>query len=225
VKAVRQHGGTFAIELFVNVALPFACYSLVQPRFGDVRGLLASSVPPILWSVAEFVRKRRVDAVSVLVLLGIALSLVAFIGGGSVKFLQLRENLVTGLIGLVFLGSAAIGKPLIYQLALAGAARQSAAAKSELEQYKDNPYFRRTMSLMTLVWGCGLLGATAIACVLVFTLSIRTYLIVSPFVGYGIMGVLALWTVWFSRRARKLGLARRAAAMAAERTGAAPTSS
>jgi hypothetical protein len=203
--------GTAAIELFVNVALPFACYSLVQPRFGDVRGLLASSVPPILWSLAEFARRRRVDAVSILVLAGIALSLVAFIGGGSVKFLQLRENLVTGAIGLVFLGSAAIGKPLIYQLAVAGAARQSAAAKTELVQLKDNPYFRRAMTFMTLVWGFGLLGATAIACVLVFTLSIRTYLIVSPFVGYGIMGALALWTFWFSRRERKRGAARRAA--------------
>ena len=211
MKFVRKNGGTFAIELVVNVGLPFACYSLVQPRFGDVRGLLASSVPPILWSLAEFVRKRRVDAVSILVLAGIALSLVAFIGGGSVKFLQLRENLVTGAIGLVFLVSAAIGRPLIYQLALATAARQSAAAKSELEQHKDNPYFRGSMTLMTLVWGFGLLGATAIACVLVFTLSIRTYLIVSSFVGYGIMGVLALWTVWFSRRERRRGSARRAA--------------
>jgi len=198
-----------AIELFVNVALPFACYSLVQPHFGDVRGLLASSVPPILWSVAEFARKRRVDAVS----------LVAFIGGGSVKFLQLRENLVTGAIGLVFLGSALIGKPLIYQLAVAGAARQSAAAKTELVQYKDNPFFRRAMTVMTLVWGFGLLGATASACVL----SIRTYLIVSPFVGYGIMGALALWTMWFSRGERKRGVARRAA-LAARSESSVPSS-
>jgi hypothetical protein len=210
VNFVRRNGGTFAVELIVNVALPYACYSLLQPRFGDVRALLGSSVPPILWSLAEFARKRRVDAVSILVLLGIALSLVAFIGGGSVKFLQLRENLVTGLIGLVFLGSAAIGKPLIYQLAVAGAARQSAAAKTELERLKDNPHFRHAMTVMTLVWGCGLLGATALACVLVFALSIRTYLIVSPFVGYGIMGALALWTVWFSRRERQRGAARHA---------------
>jgi hypothetical protein len=122
--------------------------------------------------------------------------------------LQLRENLVTGAIGLVFLGSAAIGKPIIYQLAVAGAARQSSAAADELRNLKDNVNFRRTMTFMTLVWGFGLLAATAIACVLVFTLSIKTYLLVSPFVGYGIMGLLALWTVWFSRRARRRGRVR-----------------
>jgi hypothetical protein len=208
VNAVRKQGGGFLIEIVVNVALPYGVYSLLQPRYGDVRALLASSAPPIIWSLAEFARKRRVDAVSLFVLVGIALSLVAFLGGGSVKFLQLRENLVTGAIGLVFLGSAAIGKPIIYQLAVAGAARQSSAAADELRNLKDNVYFRRTMTLLTLVWGFGLLFATAVACVLVFTLSIKAYLLVSPFVGYGIMGLLALWTVWFSRRARKRGRAR-----------------
>jgi len=208
VNAVRKQGGGFLVEIVVNVALPYAVYSLLQPHYGDVRALLASSAPPMVWSVIEFARKRRADALSLLVIAGIVLSLLAFAGGGSVKFLQLRENLVTGLIGLVFLGSAAIGKPIIYQLAVAGAARQSSAAADELRNLKDNVNFRRTMTFMTLVWGFGLLAATAIACVLVFTLSIKTYLLVSPFVGYGIMGLLALWTVWFSRRARRRGRVR-----------------
>ncbi|HEX3985678.1 MAG TPA: hypothetical protein VHX13_03625 [Acidobacteriaceae bacterium] len=59
----------------------------------------------------EFVRRRRLDAMSLRVITGIALSLLAFLGGGSVPFLQLRENIVTCLIGLVFLGSAAIIRP------------------------------------------------------------------------------------------------------------------
>ena len=223
VNAIRKRGGGLLVEVVVNVALPYAVYSLLQPRYGDVRALLASSAPPIGWSLAEFARKRQVDAVSLLVLLGIALSLLAFIGGGSVKFLQLRENLVTGAIGLVFLGSAAIGKPIIYHLAIATAARQSTSAgvvpqsasagmvsqstsaAGALVTLKDNVALRRMMTLMTLVWGFGLLAATAVACALVFTLSIQNYLLVSPFVGYGIMGVLALWTMWFSRRARMQG--------------------
>lgn len=207
---IRKNGRNVAVEVIVNVALPYACFVIAQPKFGDVRALLVSSAPPIVWSVAEFLRKRRVDALALIVLVGIALSLLAFVGGGSVRFLQLRENLVNGAIGLIFLGSAAIGKPLIYQLALAGAARRSASAKAELEGLKDNVYFRRTMTFMTLVWGLGLLAATAVACVLVFALPIATYLLVAPFVGYGIMGALALWTVWYSRLARRRGEARRA---------------
>ena len=37
---------------------------------------------------------------------GIVLSLLAFFGSGSARFLQLREKLVTVMIGLVFAGSA-----------------------------------------------------------------------------------------------------------------------
>lgn len=89
-----------------------------------MRALLASSAPPIAWSLVEFARHRRVDALSVLVVAGIVLSLLAMIGGGGPKFLQLRENLVTGIIGLAFLGSALISKPLICQRARASIRRE-----------------------------------------------------------------------------------------------------
>lgn len=203
-----------AIELCVNVALPYLVYVKTQAGIGQVHALLAASVPPILWSGIEFARKRRIDAVSLLVIAGIALSLLAFIGGGSVRFLQLRENLVTGIIGLAFLVSAAIGHPLIYQLALAQKSRQSQTEASRFESLRNNPRFRRTMTLMTLVWGFGLLFQTAVACVLVFRMSIPHYLLVSPFVSYGIIGALSIWSFWYGNRMRKRGQAAAAAAAA-----------
>src|ERR1700761_4951160 len=194
--------GNIAIEPLVNIALPYVIYVKGEAGLGQVRALLAASAPPILWSGIEFARKRRIDAVSLLVLAGIVLSLLAFLGGGSVHFLQLRENLVTGLIGLVFVGSAAIGRPLIYQLARA---RQSPAEAARFESLRDNLSFRRNMTIMTLVWGFGLLAQTGVACLLVFSLLIRHYLVVSPIVGYGMMGGLALWTFWFVKRIKRRG--------------------
>jgi hypothetical protein len=210
---IRRNGAATAIELGVNVVLPFVVYSLAKAALGDVKALLASMAPPIAWSVFEFVRRRRIDGLAILVLAGIALSLLAFAGGGSVKFLQLRENLVTAAIGLAFLLSAAIGKPLIYQLALAGAQRKSATEAAAIVALRDNVYFRRTMLVMTLVWGAGLIVQTALACVLVFAMSIQAYLVVSPILGYGTMGALALWTVWYGNRQKRIGAARRAAAV------------
>ena len=208
---IRERGAGIAIEGLVNFVLPFAIYDFARHGLGDVRALLASSAPPIAWSLFEFARRRRVDALSLLVLAGIALSLLAFIGGGGARFLQLRENLVTGLIGLVFLGSAAIGRPLIYQLARASMRRKSSAELGEFEALRDNKYFRRSMTIMTLVWGFGLIAQAAMASALVFTMSIRTYLLVSPILGYGTMGGLGLWTVWYVRRQKRRGAARRAA--------------
>jgi hypothetical protein len=219
---LRARGAAIGVEVVVNFAGPFVIFNLARHALGDAGALMASSGPPIAWSLVEFLRRRRVDALSLLVLTGIALSLLAYIGGGGVRFLQLREKLVTGLIGLIFLGSAAIGRPLIYQLAHATMMRRSQTEADELVALRDNIYFKRTMMVMTLVWGCGLVAEAVTASALVFALPITQFLLVSPVVGYGTMGALTLWTAWYARRARRLGAARRAAAEAAEALDADP---
>src|SRR3954464_2586308 len=156
-----KNGAHILCELLANVLLPFAIYSYAEAPFGAVRALLASSAPPILWSLVEFARHRRLDALSLLVLSGIVLSLLAMIGGGGVRFLQLREKLVTGVIGLVFLGSALIGKPLVYELARATKRRKSEDEALQFEALQIHAGFRRTMMVMTLVWGLGLLADVA----------------------------------------------------------------
>lgn len=212
---VRERGVGIGLEILVNFVLPFLIYDFAKKDLGDVHALMASSAPPIVWTIVEFARHRRIDALSLLVLAGIALSLLAYLGGGSVRFLQLREKLVTLTIGLVFLGSAAIGRPLIYQLARATIQRRSPHELEGFEAMRDNLFFRRTMMLMTLVWGFGLVAEAGVATALVFALSIRQYLLVGPVVGYGTMGALSLWTYWYSRRQRSKGEALRAAAQAA----------
>lgn len=208
----RANGLRLALEVLFNFALPFLIYDALRHRLGDVGALLASSAPPIAWSLIEFARRRRIDALSILVLAGIGLSLLAVVGGGSARFLQLREALVTGAIGAIFLGSAAIGRPLIYQLARASMLRKSAEEARAFENLRENAGFRRAMNVMTLVWGSGLIAQTAVACGLVLTLSIRDYLLAGPVIGYGTMGVLGLWTAWYVRRQKARG--RRAAAVA-----------
>lgn len=212
----RRGVANTAMEIVANFALPYLIYVETEGRFGQAHALMLATLPPILWSLIEFARKRRVDAVSILVIAGIALSLLAFLGGGSVRWLQLRESLVTGLIGLVFLGSAAIGRPLIYQVALASKRRESTAEAERFEGLRVHAGFRRFMTQMTVVWGLGMVVQTAIACVLVFSISIRMYLIVSPIFSYGTLGALGLWT-YFAVKRRK-----RAAAAAATVTTSIP---
>jgi len=211
---VRKNGSHFLVEALVNFILPFVIYNYAEAPLGEVRALLASSAPPILWSLVEFARHRRLDALSILVVSGIALSLLAMLGGGGARFLQLREKLVTGLIGLAFLGSGLIGKPLIYQLARASMRRKSEGDAQKFEALQVHAGFRRTMTVMTLVWGLGLLADVAVSVVLVFVLTIREYLLVNPILGYGTMGALGLWSFLYGQRAKRRGEARRAAAAA-----------
>ena len=208
---LREHGPHLAVEVLVNILLPLLVFDWARPACGEVGALIVSSAPPLVWSGVEFLRHRRADALSVLALAGIALSLLAFLGGGGVRFLQLREKLVTALIGMVFLGSVAIGRPLIYPLARAGLVRRSPGELAEFDGWRGKPVFERTMTLMTLVWGIGLVSEAAVCSALVFLLPVRTYLVVGSALGYGTMGGLGLWNVWFSRRQRRIGRALAAA--------------
>jgi uncharacterized membrane protein len=197
---IRESGFHFALEIAFNFALPLVIYDLVSPSHGDFYALLASMAPPMLWSVVEFARNRRVDALSVLIIAGIGLSLIAAFGGGDARWLQLRENIPTVIIGLVFLGSAAIGRPLIYTLTRAVLMRKS---PEEIEAFEDDKdQFHQAMMIVTLVWGFGLIASSLVSCALIFKLSIHDYLIVSPILGYATMGALAIWTALYSRRVR-----------------------
>ncbi|HZL01481.1 MAG TPA: VC0807 family protein [Caulobacteraceae bacterium] len=212
---LRANGGKAAVEVLVNFVLPFLIYRFAKHDLGDVRALIASSGPPVAWSIFELIRNRRVDALSMLVVAGIVLSLIAVAGGGSVRFLQLREKLVTALIGLVFLGSAAIRRPLIYQLARATIMRRSPSELGDFEALRDNIHFKRVMNVMTLTWGFGLVAEAGATAALVFAVPIQEYLLISPVMGYATMGALSLWTFWYGRRARRRGEARRVAEAAA----------
>ncbi|HTX49626.1 MAG TPA: VC0807 family protein [Caulobacteraceae bacterium] len=197
---VRANGLRTAAEVVVNFALPMLAYDFAKPHLGDTGALMAASAPPLCWTILEFARRRRVDALSLLVLTGIALSLLAFFGGGGVRVLQLREHLVTALVGLIFLGSLAIGRPLIYHLARARVRRVSPAELQRLESIQGSDVFRRTMTLLTLAWGIGLVAESALACALVFTLSIPQFLVVSPILGTGVTLALTAWTFWYAYR-------------------------
>jgi len=197
---VRDRGPGACVKILVNFLLPFLIFDLARSQLGEAYALIASSAPPLIWSIVEFARQRRVDALSVLVLTGIALSLVAFFGGGGVHFLQLRERLVTGVIGLLFLGSAAIGRPLIYYLARASITRVSPVRALHFTAIRDTPIFRRTMLTMTLAWGVGLVVECAAAVTLTYVLTAKQFMLAGPIVGYGSTGLLTLWSYWYARR-------------------------
>ena len=56
---LRKNGGHVIVELLVNFIPPFIIYDYAEAPSGEVRALLLSSVPPILWSlVARFSRHR-----------------------------------------------------------------------------------------------------------------------------------------------------------------------
>jgi hypothetical protein len=191
------------LELGINLFLPWLAYRLAQPHWGEFGGLLASAAPPTLWSLIELARFRRADALSLMVLLGIMLSLGAMALGGGARMLLLRESLVSGAIGIAFLLSLAGRKPLVYYLARATLAREAADGAARIETlWREKPAFVAAIRVMTLVWGVGLTGETMLRAWMAWTWPIERFLAVSPFIGYGIYGALMLWTLRYRKKMR-----------------------
>jgi hypothetical protein len=124
-------------ELGVNLVLPWLAYRLALPHWGELGALYASAVPPVVWSLVEFARTRRVDALSILVLLGIALSIVLMALGGSPRLLLMRESMASGAIGIVFLLSLAMRRPLTFYLARATVAREGEGGAARVGSRPD----------------------------------------------------------------------------------------
>lgn len=199
--------GLILAEVLFNMVLPFLIYIWLDSRFGDVGALLFSMVPPTAWALVGLVRKKKIDLFSVFIVVGIALSILLALGTHSARMLQLRENLVTLVIGIVFLGSVAIRRPLIYQFALAAQRKRGEEQAASFAQLNREAGFRRSMMVITLVWGCGLVAVFAVSVALIYSLSIPQYLIVGPIVAYAMIGLIIAWTVWYVRRAKRRGAA------------------
>ncbi|WP_345813731.1 VC0807 family protein [Paraburkholderia sp. PREW-6R] len=193
----------FVLELVVNFLLPWLAYRYALPHLGETGALIASAVPPIVWSLIELVRFRRVDALSVIVVAGIVLSVAAMAVGGSPRMLLLRESLVSGAIGIAFLLSLPMRRPLIFYLARASVAREMEGGAARFEAlWRERPGLAAAMRLMTLVWGVGLTAETMLRAWMALTWPVERFLVVSPFIGYGIYGGLTLWTVWYRKTLR-----------------------
>ncbi|SMC18664.1 hypothetical protein SAMN02745857_00604 [Andreprevotia lacus DSM 23236] len=194
------------IELIVNLLLPWVAYTLVAPRWGELNGLLASAAPPLAWSLWELARTRRVDALSGLVLAGIAASVLLMLLGGDARLVLVRESLVTGVLGLLFLITLPMRQPLVYHLGRAmsqsGQAGGDGQATSRFEQWASVPANRRTLQLMTAIWGGALVLEAVVRTWLAWTLPPARFLAIGPAIGYGIYGVMMLWTLWYRRRLR-----------------------
>jgi hypothetical protein len=189
-----------APEILANFVAPYIVFTALHASFGDVDALIASAVPPLLWSLYELAKTRRVDAISVVVVSAILLTVGATFLGGPARLIQIRDALVTGTIGVMFLVTLVMEKPMIFYLARAAMARGTAAGAAEYERVWERPGVPGVFRVLTLVWGSGLVVQTACMCWLAWIWPIGRYLLLSPFISFSIFGLLMLWSLSYIAR-------------------------
>ena len=190
-----------AVELAVNLFLPWLAYTLTEPHYGEFGALVASSIPPLLWSLVELAWHRRLDALSMLVLGGIGLSLLAMALDGDTRLLLIRESLISGLIGLAFLLSLPFKRPLVFYLARATMVRQDKQhGANDFHDWFEEPTAQRAIRGITAVWGIGLSSEALLRTWMAFHWPTERVVAIAPTLGYAVAGTIGLWTFWFVRR-------------------------
>jgi hypothetical protein len=197
-------GTFFALDLAVNFLMPWLLYRASRPHVDETHAIMISACAPAAWGLVQFARNRKVDTFSVLSLAGIVFSFAIFALGGSPKVLLVRESLIIGATGLIFIVSALIGRPLMLGL-IRGATENMpigetgmlARAHHVIESYADARWFRRLMNTMTVAFGFFFIVEMAARIALAFTLPTERFLILAPVVRYTIAGISIAWVYLF----------------------------
>jgi hypothetical protein len=121
----------------------------------------------------------------------------SFISGDPI-FCLIKESLLTGARGLIMLGSLLMQRPLTFSFGrqfMRGGDPARAAYIDRLES--ERPDFRSLQRRLTLLWGVALIGEALLRIVLVYTLPISVFLVVSPAMGSIVTaGLIALTVMW-----------------------------
>ncbi|GAA2755830.1 hypothetical protein GCM10009872_11900 [Actinopolymorpha rutila] len=186
-------------RIAVNAGLPLVVFAVVRPHVGsDVLALAVAGGVPLLGTLVTFVLRRRLDVVGAVALAGFGLALaISALSGGNRIVLELQDSLVTGPLGLLLLGSAAVGRPLHLVLL-----RILAARDPRMRGALSDPARRRTSAIFTVLLGSTLTAHAGVLLVLALSVPTGTFLALSRPVGLAVLavGVGAMW--WYRARLR-----------------------
>jgi hypothetical protein len=209
--ALTPKFGGLIESLVVSFALPLLAVQVLQ-RHGVslVNALAISAVFPAGQSAFAWLRTRRLDALGAISLVFIVLSVAASLISGDARFALVKESLLTGLFGLICLGSLLAPKPLMFFVGRQFATGGDAALSAEWDSRWQYPFFRRVQRTITAVWGGAYVLEAVTRVVVAYTAPPATTLIVSPLLGILATVVCITFTIRYARWAAERGAQMRA---------------
>lgn len=191
-------------SIVVSGVLPFALYQVLKGHgMATVPALSAGAVFPVASTLVSWGRTRRADIIGLISLFFIAASVTTSLISGDATFTLIKESFLTGLFGLIFLGSLAAPRPLMFYLGCQFSTGGDPQAIVEWNARWEMPGFRTVIRKMSAIWGVVLVLEAAIRVALVFILPISVFLIVSQALVYTVLGVTIHWTMAYGRRMRQ----------------------
>ena len=175
----------FGPTLLLDVAAPAIAYQvLVRHGVASTPALLYVAVFPLLGIAVAAIRKRHLDPVALLASVAIAVGLAAGLVLHDGRILLVKDSIVTGVLGVVFLLSLPARRPMVLIL-----------QRRLLGQTWDDPRVLARSRRLTTLWGVALIAEAAVRVALSLVVSPGTLLVISPLLAAVTFGPLALWTV------------------------------
>ena len=171
------------VSVLINAVVPLILYDQLQHRVSSTTALVAAAGIPLLWTLGRLVIGRRLDPIGLLSLAGFALGiLLVLLTGGNPLVFKIREAILTGVLGLICLGSLLIRHPIGLLIL-----RHSRTAAPEAAR-------RHAAVWITAIAGVTLAAHAAVIITLAASLPTATFIAIHQLVGLGILalGVLAL---------------------------------
>jgi hypothetical protein len=192
-----------------DVGLPLVgYYGLHLLGVADWPALLAATAVAAVRIVWVAVRERSLNLFATVMLVVFGLGVLLALVSGDARFLLLKNSIVTGSLGLLFLATAFWGTPL----SLAASQSFQPARRAEIRrEYDTEPLVRRGHRVSSTVWGAGLLTEALVRVPLVFLLPVSVMVGVGEAMSIATIAGLIGWTVWYVRRAAAAERARSSA--------------
>lgn len=181
-----------------------AYYSLKGVGLSSVTALILSGVLPAVRVIGGLVLHRKVDAVGLLVLVGIAVGSTVGLVSHSAKLVLLEGIVPTTVFGVVCLGSLATAKPMMFRFALTfmGPDTKKGREFADMWRYEG---FRRVFRVITVVWGSAYIVEAGVKALIVESTSVSTAKAITQVLPYALLGLLIPWNISYGKRRKAAG--------------------
>jgi intracellular septation protein A len=198
---IRRRFAGLRTSLIISAVLPLLMYLLASPHLAPLPVFALMAVPPVLYCAYGWVRARRIDPMSIITLVLIAVGMLLALLVRDPRLFLLRDSYESGAFGLLCLLSLPFNRPAalyLYQWFLA----QTPQQRARLQAATRVPYARFARRLITAVWGAVFLGETLLDTFLVYHLPIALWMAIHPVLFWGAMVAAFGWAILYARHAQ-----------------------
>jgi hypothetical protein len=197
-----------------DVGLPVVGYYVLHfVGVADWPALLAATALAGVRIVWVAIRERSLNLFVTVMLVVFGLGVLLAFVSGDARFLLLKNSIVTGAVGLVFLATTLWGTPL----SLAASQSFQPERREEIRHdYDTDTLARRGHRVSSAVWGSALLAESLIRVPLVYLLPVSVMVGVGEAMTVAAFAGLITWNIWYVRRVTARAEAERAGSAEAE---------